>query len=59
METGPGGDVKDLLDAPGLELIDEEAAFAFVTALPVDQLVPLVDEPCDVFLGVVIGVTNC
>ncbi|MDS1269891.1 hypothetical protein RIF23_06235 [Lipingzhangella sp. LS1_29] len=58
MEAGAGGYVEYLLDTARLELVDEEAALTLGAALPVDELIPLLDEPGDVLLGVVVSVTN-
>src|SRR5690606_25506018 len=58
MEPDAGGDVEDLLDASCSELVDEEAAFALVAPLPVNEFVPLLHEAADVLLGVVVGVAN-
>jgi hypothetical protein len=56
VEAGAGGDVENGADVPCLQLVDEEPTFTQCTSLPVDQLVPLLDEAGDVLLRVVVGV---
>src|SRR5690606_16749656 len=58
VETGSRGDVQHLAHTTGLQLVDEEASLALGSTLPVDELVPLLDETGDVLLRVVIGVSN-
>jgi hypothetical protein len=55
VEPGTGGHVEHGLDTACPQLVDEEAAFALIPPLPVDELVPLLDEVVDVLLGVVVG----
>src|SRR5690606_9275322 len=50
-----GSHVENFFGAVGPQLLDEELALCFRSALPVDQLVPLCDERFGVFLLVVIG----
>src|SRR5262245_41620738 len=58
VEARAGGDVEDGAYVASLELVDEEAAFAFCPLLPVDEFVPLLNEADDVLLRVVVGVPN-
>jgi hypothetical protein len=44
VKSGAGRDIEDLVLAGRLEGLNEEAALALGAGLPVDQLIPLVDE---------------
>tara|TARA_Y100001933_G_scaffold179776_1_gene178217 strand:+ start:2459 stop:2662 length:204 start_codon:yes stop_codon:yes gene_type:complete len=58
MKTGTGGDVKNALGATFLEQLDEEVSLALVARVPIDELIPLVDKAFDVFLLVMVRVTD-
>ena len=58
VEPGARRDVENLLDPAGAELVDEERPLAGGATLPADVVVPLVHEPLDVFLLVVVRVSD-
>ena len=58
VEAGAGGHVEHLHLAARLQQLDEEAPLALGAGLPVDQLVPLLDEALDVLGLVVRGVPD-
>jgi hypothetical protein len=55
MEPGAAGDVEHRLLAAGAQHVDEELSLALGARRPVDQLVPLVDERCDILALVEVG----
>ena len=52
MEPRPGRNVQNAGLAARLQYVDEEAALALRALLPIDQLVPFVDETADIFRSV-------
>lgn len=58
MKPGTGRDVQNSFGAALLELLDEEIAFAFVTRVPIDEFIPLVDKALDVFLLIMVGIAD-
>src|SRR5690606_42161906 len=58
VEAGAGRGVEDRLHTVLAQQVDEEAALALVPTLPVDELVPLVDEALVVLLGVVVALPD-
>jgi hypothetical protein len=58
MESGAGSDIQNSLGTAFLELFDEEIAFALVPRVPVDEFVPLVYKALDVFLLIMVGITD-
>ena len=58
MKPGTGSNIQNTLGAALLEQLDEEITFALVTRIPVDELIPLVDEALDVFLLVMISIPD-
>ena len=59
VESGAGGDIEDLHLAARLQLSMKKRPSLSARALPVDQLVPLLDEGLDVLVVVVVGFPHC
>ena len=58
MKSGAGSDVQNSFGTALFELFDEEITFALVPRVPVDEFVPLVDKALDVFLLIMVGITD-
>ena len=50
--------IQDPLDSFGSQFLDEEVAFCLPSLLPVDELIPLIDQTPDVLVCVVIRVPH-
>ena len=57
-QAGPGRDIEYLLGPALLELADKKVALALGPRVPVDKLVPLLDEALYVLDPVVVGLAN-
>src|SRR6056297_172702 len=58
MKTGARCHVEHLASSMSLQSLDEEIALGFGTRVPVDQFIPLVDEPFNIFLGIIVGLAT-
>src|SRR5690606_32417612 len=58
VKPGSGCDIQNLARTAAAQLTDKELAFAFLTGLPVDELVPFVHKALDVLRAIVVSFTH-
>jgi hypothetical protein len=58
MESGSGSHIQHAFGTALSEQLDEEVALAFVARIPIDQLVPLVDEAFDILLLIMVRIAD-